>query len=114
LNREGAVLVTDNTPDLLEHNPYNFFTIPLMFVLVINYAVLSGFPQVRCRGSSSDQPDMVPDGDHSFGDRVGLPGVPDHLHTQLPIVQPVLPSGDVGRERQPPGIGAAVSVAAGQ
>jgi len=60
---------------------------------------LSEFPQIRGCSASADQPDMVPDGDHPDGNRVGLPCVPDHLHTQLPVVQPVFPSGDIGRER---------------
>lgn len=75
---------------------------------------LSGFSQVRGRGPSADKPDMVPDGDHSVGDRVGLPGVPDHLYTQLPVIQPVLPSGDVGRERQPSSVDTAVGASKGQ
>lgn len=76
--------------------------------------MLSGFPQVRGRGTPTAQPDMVPDGDHSVSDRVGLRGVPDHLHTQLPVVQPILPGGDTGRERQPSDGGATVGAAAGQ
>lgn len=46
---------------------------------------------------------MVQDGDHPVRNRVGLRGVPHHLHTQLPVVQPVLPGGDAGRDRQPAG-----------
>jgi len=75
---------------------------------------LFGIPQVRGSGTSTAQPDMVPDGDHSIDDRVGLRGVSDHLHTQLPFVQPVLPGGDIGRERQPSDGGATDSAAAGQ
>lgn len=61
------------------------------------------FLQVRGRSASADQPDMVQNGDHPVCDRAWLRSVPNHLHTQLPIIQPVLPGGDIGRDRKPAG-----------